>query len=109
MLNRNLYILGFSLMVILFSAKSSFAQTDRSNSTTENNVVSSGTIDFNTTINPRPDLAGKENIENVKHLFVKIDQVSSNTGDEDPTDADKEIIENTKESFNEVINPRTEK
>ena len=66
--------------MILLSAKSSLAQTDRSNNTSENNVVSvsSGTIDFNTTINPRPDLAGKENTDKIEHQFIKIDQVIGN-------------------------------
>ena len=110
MLNRNFYIaFGFSLMMVLLSTKLSFAQTEGNNIASGNEVMSPGTNDFNTTINPRPDLAGKENAEKAEHVFIKIDQVINNSSDEDATDADKENIENKKESFDQVINPSAEK
>ena len=110
MLNKNFYLVFWeALMIVLLSATLSFAQRGGSNIAYGNELMSSGTIDFNTTINPRPDLAGKENAEKAEHVFIKIDQVINNSSDEDATDADKENIENKKESFDQVINPRAEK
>ena len=97
-------ILILAFVAILFSFTNLFGQTDSSNKTTEN--TSSKTIlDFTKTVNPRPDLAGKEDTEKRENELTPLNKVIFTSLQEDNTNEDSEIIEKNSGSFNEVINP----
>ena len=99
------YILFF---VLFFSTKISFSQTNSEGNELTKNIVSSQVVDYNKTVNPNLDLSGNEE-EVVTKTLIPINEVILNTTVADVTDADTEIIEKTIESFDQVINPRSEK
>lgn len=103
MLNR---IFTVGAVMVLFSVKSSFAQADRSNETSE--ISTSEIIDFTKTINPRPDLVGQENNEKREKQLISFDTAIPNSTKEDGEGDGEEMLEKKRESFDQVVNPKPE-
>jgi hypothetical protein len=96
-----------TIIFTFFLFKISFSQSDsKQNGLVDNNYSYSEKIDLNKTINPRPDLANKSEIEIREKQLIPLSMIITNADiDNILTDSEKEV-KKTHELLNQVVNPQ---